>query len=67
MTLSDGPCICGCGGERPCHDCNEYSAHIRHEGLVFQPFNDDKDVHHRHIAICPDHEVTLDYTRVAAN
>jgi hypothetical protein len=67
MNRFNGPCICGCGGDRACHDCNEYSAHIRHEGLVYQFFGDDKGIYHRHIALCPDHEMTLDYTEVVAN
>ena len=40
--------------ERACGMCNEYSAHMRHEGLVYQILYDANGGYHRHIAYCPD-------------
>jgi len=40
--------------KRACDLCNEYSAHMRHQGLVYQFFNDADGGYHRHIAYCPD-------------
>jgi hypothetical protein len=42
-------------GRRACEDCNDYTDHMGHEGLVYRFFNDDKGKYHRHIAFCTDY------------
>ena len=44
----------GYPGERACGLCNEYSAHMRHDRLVYQWFYDANGGYHRHISYCPD-------------
>jgi len=41
-------------GKRACDECNLYTAHMSHPGLVYQFFNDASGGYHRHIACCPD-------------
>lgn len=43
---------------RACEDCNDYSDHMAHDGLVYRFFNDEKGGYHRHIAFCPDFAAT---------
>ena len=45
----------GAEARRSCEDCNTYSTHRRHDGLVFRFFTDEKNCYHRHIVVCPDH------------
>ncbi len=40
--------------KRNCLLCAEYSAHMRHTGLVYHFFHDAQGGYHRHIAYCPD-------------
>lgn len=42
-------------GRRYCEDCNDYSDHRPHGGLVFRFFNDEAGKYHRHIVYCSDY------------
>jgi hypothetical protein len=39
---------------RACEDCNEYTDHMSHRGLIYRFFYDEKGGYHRHIWRCFD-------------
>lgn len=57
-TANSGKATNQGAGRRACADCNNYTAHMRHEGLVYRFFNDENGGYHRHIAFCPDFAAT---------